>query len=337
MSKKYRKVLAAILAATMVLGSGIVANAEEKQAKGTGSLDAPETKEVFSVVLPTSGSEQFNYILDPTGVIAETNFAKYGGTASASFVPGKTMYFKNKLASGSNIATYSDVSDPITAYNKSNFDVEINVKATIATPSGIVLSNTPVATASTATPSMYIAVKASGSAPQAITAGRGVVATSSIASASDCYVATYSDAKYSYVLDATTSQLKPTDATFGDYFESYSFMLTGDCNKAGEWIGLTETPPTVSLVWTIDNPTGPTEVDVAAISIASGTVSVRLVSGQNAVKSKITSVKVDGTATTRYDVASSGAVTVSGVSGAGSHTIVIVYDGTTYKGTITVR
>ena len=115
MSKKFSKVLAAVLAATMVMGSGVVASAAEGSGEGSGSLDVVEATDVFSVVLPTDAGTQFDYILDPTGIIAQTDAAKY---ASASFIPAKTMYFRNEPASGSDIATYSDVSDPIKAYNK---------------------------------------------------------------------------------------------------------------------------------------------------------------------------------------------------------------------------
>ena len=67
MSKKFRKVLAAVLAATMVMGSGVVASAAEGSGEGSGSLDVVEATDVFSVVLPTDAGTQFDYILDPTG------------------------------------------------------------------------------------------------------------------------------------------------------------------------------------------------------------------------------------------------------------------------------
>lgn len=81
---------------------------------------------------------------------------------------------------------------------------------------------------------------------------------------------------------------------------------------------------------------GANAVNVAAASVASGTASIRLVTGQNAVANKITSVKVDGTATTHFSVSSSGAIAVTGITGSGAHTILIVYDGTTYKASVTI-
>ena len=257
MSKKFSKVLAAVLAATMVMGSGVVASAAEGSGEGSGSLDVVEATDVFSVVLPTDAGTQFDYILDPTGIIAQTDAAKY---ASASFIPGKTMYFRNEPASGSDIATYSDVSDPIKAYNKSTMDVEIKVQAKVATPSGIdIVTTAPTGggAANTATPSIYLAVT-DGTNETAITTA-GIVDTSSITDASALYEVVYAtDSKtYKKQLNATASNAK-LENDFDGLFQSYTFMLTGSCNDDGKWVGLTETPPTVSLVWTIDKPEGAT-------------------------------------------------------------------------------
>ena len=253
MSNKFRKVLAAILAGTMVLGSSVAANAEEGSGTGDGSLDVVEATDVFNVVLPTDAGDQFNYILDPTGIIAETDAAKYG---SAFFEPGKTMYFRQEPASGSDVATYSEVSDPIKAYNKSTMDVEIKVQAKLATPSGIdIVTTAPTGggPANTATPSIYLALK-DASGETAITT-TGIVATSSITDASALYEVVYAtDSKtYKKQLNATGSNAT-TEDELDAVFQSYEFNLTGSCNDDGKWVGLTEEPPTVSLVWTIEKP-----------------------------------------------------------------------------------
>ena len=253
MSNKFRKVLAAVLAGTMVLGSGVVANAAEGSGEGSGSLDVVEATDVFNVVLPTDAGDQFNYILDPTGIIAETDAAKYG---SAFFEPGKTMYFRQEPASGSDVATYSDVSDPIKAYNKSTMDVEIKVQAKLATPSGIDIASakhTAGGNANTATPSIYLALN-DATGETAITSA-GIVATSSITDAASHYEVVYAtDSKtYKKQLNATASNAKLED-NFDGLFQSYEFNLTGSCNDDGKWVGLTEEPPKVSLVWTIEKP-----------------------------------------------------------------------------------
>lgn len=273
MSKKFRKVLAAILAGTMVLGSGVVANAAEGSGEGTGSVDVVEAEDIFSVVLPTSAGKQFNYILDPTGVIAKTNFEKYGGTASASFVEGETMYFRNQPASGSNVATYSNVSDPIKAYNKSTMAVEIQVKAHLATPSGIIIATSSVANPGTtekATPSIYLALTPDGgTTKKPITTTEKVVATSSLADAKANYKVVYATDSKTYKTSLATGSTAKTDAEYAAAnFDCYSFSLTGDCNPNGKWIGLTEEPPKVTLVWTIQKPEGAFNADGPTISVA---------------------------------------------------------------------
>ena len=284
MSKKFRKVLAAVLAATMVLGSGVVANAAEGSGSGTGSLDEVKHPDVFNVILPTDAGTQFNYILDPSGVIEDTDFEKYGGTASASFVGTGNMWFENKKASGSNIRPFTNESDPVTAYNRSNIDVDIKVTAKLATPSNIIIATSSVANDTTATPSMYLAMKATeNNAPKEypiIVAG--ATATASIASASNlAYETRYVNGEYVNKLTATASELKEGDNLFDTYFKKYAFVLTGDCNK-GDWRGVTEAPPTVSLVWTIDKPD--TAVEGNGPSVTLTTAGVITMSGLTADK-----------------------------------------------------
>lgn len=261
MSKKFRKVLAAILAGTMVLGSGIVASADEGSADGKGDLNVVQKSAVFDVVLPVAG-DAFNYILNPTDVIGATNHAKY--SATASFVPEKTMYFAQKPANG--VATYSNVSEPLTAYNLSTMDVMISVKASVATPSGIEIATSEhtgkagsFTGTPTATPSIYLEVKASdSSAHKEITTTKTECLKATLSNASARYTVTYATASdtYNKELDATGSNAKKTKKYDG-VFESYSFMLTGTCNPDGKWEGVKDDQlPKVSVVWTINNPTG---------------------------------------------------------------------------------
>lgn len=264
MSKKFRKVLAAVLAATMVLGSGVVANADEGSGTGDGDLVQVEHPDVFNVILPVDNGKQFNYILDPTGVIEKTKYEQFGGTASASFTGSGNVWFENTPATESAPRKFTNESDPATAYNKSNIDVEISVEAKLATPSGIVIATDSTTIPSAATPSMYLAMKATesngNSKTDAITVA-GVTATSSIASASNAYETRYVNGKYVNQLNATASGLKKEDATFGTYFKSYSFVLTGECSPNGDWKKVTDNPPTVSLVWTIEMPDGAVDAE----------------------------------------------------------------------------
>lgn len=55
--KNYKKILAGVLATSMVLGNSAVVFADEGgQAKGSGKVEGQVKNEVFSVVLPTEDS-----------------------------------------------------------------------------------------------------------------------------------------------------------------------------------------------------------------------------------------------------------------------------------------
>ena len=78
--KNYKRFLAVSLAATMVMGSSVTVFAADEggSTSGSGSVDIVEATDIFQVELPTvpENDTTFNYILDPTGVIAETDAAK---------------------------------------------------------------------------------------------------------------------------------------------------------------------------------------------------------------------------------------------------------------------
>ena len=111
----YKKILACVLAGSMVMGSSFAIFADESgSTSGAGSLDIVEKADVFKVVLPSipeSGDTTFNYILDPTGVIKSTEAEKYNG---ATFADGKTVYFANQPTTDSGAVSYSDTSDALT-------------------------------------------------------------------------------------------------------------------------------------------------------------------------------------------------------------------------------
>lgn len=238
----YKRILAVGLAASMVMGSSVVAFAAEGTGTGSGSLDVVEKSDVFQVELPTDSGTTFNYILDPTGVIKETNAAKYEG---ATFAENATVFFANAATTEGGATSYSATSDAIKAVNKSTMDVQIKVKASVAAASGITMSSTDTFDSADTTAGLYLALKDNdtNNADTAITTS-GVELTSTIAALDDAYETKYVDGKY-------VKQLK-ADATG---FEEYSFQLTGTCNPNGKWTGLTETPPEVNVVWSIADPT----------------------------------------------------------------------------------
>ncbi len=78
--KNYRKILAGVLATSMVLGNSAVVFADEGgSTKGSGKVEGQVKQEVFSVVLPTESSYTgvFDYTIDPMKLITNADSAKY--------------------------------------------------------------------------------------------------------------------------------------------------------------------------------------------------------------------------------------------------------------------
>ena len=90
----YKKILAAALATTMVMGSSMAVFAADQEggASGEGETQYVEENDVFNVVFPTvaEGATTFNYLLDPNGLIAETDGDRYTGKV---FDDDKSVYF----------------------------------------------------------------------------------------------------------------------------------------------------------------------------------------------------------------------------------------------------
>ena len=309
MSRKYRRVLAAVLTAVMVLGSAMAADAANGRGQGSGSLDIVKYPDVFSAILPTNVGGQFNYILDPTGILVQVGADKYG---NATFEPDKTMYFRHKPASGSDVANYTDVSEPITAYNRSNIDVEIKIQAKLDIPKGITLASSSVVNDTSTDPKMYMAVTEGSKNTEKPVTSQGIEVVAPISS-------TKAKAHYETVYDARNDMYKnqldheasnAAEAEYGKYFDSYSFMLTGDCNRTGDWNKLKDTPPAIRLVWTIDKTQGsatgipsiPDGPDVPDVPVAPGQVSVSLSDdGIIWVKGLTSAANYGGEVTLTYD------------------------------------
>lgn len=255
----YKKILAASLAATMVLGNAVVAFAADEggAATGEGETQYVATSDVFKVVLPTVAEDAttFDYLLDPDGLIAKTS-GNGGGRYTGTFEAGKTVYFKHATAVGGN--DYTDTSDEIKVVNKSTQAVDLTVTAKVTPVDGITMAaknnfTNEEGTASTDT-ELYLALVGTDSAEtpnvteKAITAD-GTELTASIPADATAYEVTWNATDKQYERTLTTA------ASAADYtgFKTYSFKLTGKCNTGEgiDWSGLDENAPKVDLVWSV--------------------------------------------------------------------------------------
>ena len=224
----YRKILAVSLIASMVMGSSSVAFAEDKKAEasGSGSVEYVAEGDVFDVIFPVAAEGTFDYILDPQGLIVDTNNEKYAGM---TFEANQTLYFLR--ASTSNAANnYMHNSDEMKVVNKSTQAVDVAVTAKVAAVDGIVMATDSNALASVDDqPLLYLAVsgQATGDASAEETAitTDGVAFTKSIAADENAYEVKWNPTKQQYEMALTAAA--SADGYAG--FKSYTFQLTGAC------------------------------------------------------------------------------------------------------------
>lgn len=265
MKRNYKKVLAGFLATSMVLGSSMVAFAappETGTTSGTGELEGTVDTEVYVVVLPTISTPDttFNFILDPEGLIAKTNAARYNKT----FEEGATLFFEN--ANGT--TDYSSTSDALVVTNKSSIPVDVKLEATIADATGITLTDDKTFAGDTDA-SIYLALT-DGTNTKPLT-DAGVELTSKLEYDTDAYEmkwdATANAGSGAYVYELTDA----AKAQANTDFPQYSFKLTGASNAAGDWSALASAAPKVNVTWTVDKHV---EAAEAAPSIATKTYSM---------------------------------------------------------------
>ena len=259
----YKRIMAAGLAATMVMGSSVVAFAADQEASsnGEGETQYVEVNDIFDVVFPTvaENATTFDYLLDPNGLIAKTNGDRYTGKA---FDDDKKVYFlrSSKVdgtvggTAGTANCDYTNKSDEIKVINKSTEAVDLKVSAKVVD----VPEEIKMAAASTFTGTdteLYLGlIGTDGTTPieKAITAD-GVELTANIAEDPNAYEVTWQaasgDTPGRYVKSLTAA----AQAAGYTGFKTYSFQLTGDCNTTTgtDWSGLTDKAPKVDLTWSV--------------------------------------------------------------------------------------
>ena len=246
MKKLTRKIGAGVLAATLIMGSSLVAFAADVKtgtSGGTGSIEGIVETDVFKADLPTEAANAYNYIVDPQGLIRKTDAAKYTG---ATFGEG-SVFFKNTDTS------YSDTSNAATIVNKSSAPLKVTVKAKadVGTASGAAALSSAKTFADTDTDlKVYLGLSDSvtGNTEKALTATDTTDGTDAIlkavlgAAPEDAYEYSYANNAYSYAIKSDVSGFK---------FAEYSFQITGVANEKAAWKADTALP-TVSVTWDVD-------------------------------------------------------------------------------------
>lgn len=241
---RLKKIMALGLAATMIVGSSVVAFADESSSpatgttEGTGKLEGTVDTDVFQVVLPTTDAETLKFTLDPEGLIKATSNAAYSG---ASFEEGGTLFFQQKTND------YKSESATLTITNKSAVAVDVKLTAELTNLGGIAVTSDKNFADDTSA-SMYMAVKAGSETP--IT-NEGITIEKTIAKAPDgAYEYKYNSGSYSYGLKDDVSSIT---------FEKLDFTLVGASNANGDWSALASAAPSVKVTYEVskhvDKPT----------------------------------------------------------------------------------
>lgn len=251
----YKKILAVSLAGAMVLGnaSAVFAADQEASAGGSGNLEYVAKKDVFDLVFPTvaENATTFDYILDPKGLIAETEGAKYSGK---KFDDGKTVYFLRSaqvdgtVGGNAGKADYTDSSDELKVVNKSTQDINLVINAKVEEVDGITMKSDT--TFGTTEPELYLAIKGTdgtNAAENTAITTTGVEITKKIAADSNAYEVKWNSTLNQYEKQLTTA----ASGTGYTGFKTYTFQVTGACNQVDGWDDLKDKAPKIDLVWSV--------------------------------------------------------------------------------------
>ena len=296
--KKFKQRIAVALAIVMVAGCSMTAfAAEENQGTvtGSGELEGTVSTDVWNVQLPTKvvGDTTYDFILDPEGLIEETEAARYSG---ATFTGDTGMFFANVSGgdvSGGDVSggdvSYSPTSDAKTIINKSSYAVDVTVTATVKaavdSEHAVTLSEDNTF-ANDKTTSIYLALTDGTNTGVVKTSTKVATISSTIGAAPDgSYVYAYENDEYTYKLKADLSD---------DIFEDYSFQLTGACNKAADWADFEDADPQVEIVYSVAKHADVT--DDYKIIMANGAASYTFVNAPDTNAAGITAMTINGTA-----------------------------------------
>ena len=200
-----------------------------------GHLEGYIDKNVFSVELPTIPEDTLDFIIDPQDLLQEDSSAYPGAT----FYEGTGLYFQTSK----NI--YTENSAGITIVNKSSVPITLSVSASVGlSEEGVSLTDDPDFT-NDRVPSVYLALT-DGIKPYPVDAKEESVTMTVTLDAVD-------ESNYEVIYDPVEGyfyRLKP--ATPVSEFNSFTFYLTGGCNKAADWDGYQDVTAEMEVLWTID-------------------------------------------------------------------------------------
>lgn len=194
--------------------------------------------DIVSVEIPVvteTEKSPFDFILDPQGLLYETNAMLYGGGAVEK---DATLLFHNSTGS----YNFSRWSDCLTVTNRSTVPVTVTISANISNLDEIGISETDNFSGNK-TPSIYLAVVDDKGNIQPLFANEETILKWVIQAApQNTYTINEETQTYENIVSGNYDSIQ---------FDTYSFALTGACNPYVDWKDVS-CRPIVTIVWHID-------------------------------------------------------------------------------------
>ena len=297
---KLKRFVTIILAVSMVLGSTVMAMADTATLSGNATYEGHLEKKVFSVTLPTSAADAFDFKFDPESLISDTHNARYSGE---NFETGKTVYFKNETDPAD--VKWTDTSTTVSAASASSVSVDLVATITVTSANGITFVSQNSILESDTNPNLYLAF-----VDEADTSNPAIVQTSGTelkavynktidAVAANKFTTSWNGAEYVYQADTDDGKLADADK------ERISMHMTGAANTTADWSGITAQPQ-IEVVWAMTEHSD----EIAVSGSYDSTNAQYRITLANAVSnvSDITSIKINNKAVTADSINSSGTV-----------------------------
>jgi len=162
MKKRFRVLTTVAVSAAMIMSNVMPAlAANDGSATGSAAYEGyVEQISAFTVQVPTAAANQFNFTVDPNGLLAGTDYARQlsEDITAANFDTTANLYFENtKKVNDADVKWFTNSSKAIKMENQSSYDVDVEVTAAVTGATGITLVNAEP-TATTGDPSLYLAI-----------------------------------------------------------------------------------------------------------------------------------------------------------------------------------
>lgn len=263
-NQKFRKMLAIMLAASMILGMGVTAFADGSGdasgdagsggTTGTGTFEGHVDQEKLEVTLPTDTSgTMFNYKMDPEGLIAATEAAKYPDT---SFEEGKNVFFQSADD------TWTAESAKLKVMNTGTVAADVTVKAQTADNAQVAMADSATFAANDKAAKLYLGLKAATKevAVKSATDGGATVVLGLSGNADN----------YEIKSGASGYEFAKKTGVQDSQWNSFEFSLTGACNPNGDYSASGLAASNVTLTWSYKKRADGSSAELLAANAVSG-------------------------------------------------------------------